>query len=110
MQPVCLNSAWLCPGGCFPSLNYSGAVLCTTKCYLSFGLELAVFKTGTFSLHKLVLIQREVVPPAAALPCPALSQNVIQDLHCNKKRLSRDTNFASKSDFLHFLQGFQCAL
>lgn len=68
---LCLAVSWWV----LPSLNYSGAVLCTTKCYLSFGLELAVCKTGMFSLHKLVLLLRELVPPACcpALSCPALS-------------------------------------
>lgn len=65
---LCLAVSWWV----LPSLNYSGAVLCTTKCYLCFGLELAVFKAGTFSLHKLVLLWRKMVPPAAALPCAGL--------------------------------------
>lgn len=106
---LCLAVSWWV----LPSLNYSGAVLYTTKCYLSFGLELAVCKTGTFNLHKLVLLLEEVVPPACcpALPCstPPL-ENVIQDLRCKQRRLSWDTNFAIKSDLLHFLHGFQCDL
>lgn len=66
-----------------PSLNYSGAVLCTTRCDLSFGLELAVFKTGTFRLYKLVLLQRKVVPPGALPWSTPPLENVIQDLPFN---------------------------
>lgn len=92
---LCLSVSWWV----LPRLNYSGAELCTTKCYLSVGLELAVFKTGTFSLLKLVLLQRGVVAPACcpALPCytPPL-KNGIQDL-LQRRRQSWDTHFAIKS-------------
>lgn len=60
---LCLAVSWWV----LPNLNYSRAVLCTTKCYLSFGLELAVFKTGT--LLKAGNAKGEVVPPAW---CPTL--------------------------------------
>lgn len=104
---LCLAASWWV----LSSLNYSGAVLCTTRCYLSFGLELAVFKTGTFSPHKLVMLREKWCRLLAAPPWsnPPL-ENVIQDLPCNKKRLSWDINFVIKSGVLHFLQGFQCVL